>query len=616
MAEEQTRTDEAQASAGANASGSAAASGGLNAEGSQKTTQSTKRTPPKLGKKQPSQQQTPQSTPKKEQQQVTNGADGEDARAEEKENVPPPAPQSRAQSKRRQSRGRGRSRAQDSDTESIARSDVSQPAQGRRNRNRRKGKPTMEKEAPPQSNGGQGGGPLDSLDEVGETVNGAGEMVGQTVGGATDQAGQAVGGATDKVGKTLGGLTGGGKKGGKEGEGEEDEGKGEQLRLRIELNLDIEIQLKAKIHGDLTIGLLHAVMGHISNLPDEILVAIFKINAPCQSLDVFSRYTEFLPLLRVCKRWQLLSDPLLVRKLEVGQGGWLSPQNERTTELLVKFFRNPSLCRHVRTLAIRMPMMHHLETLKYCTPIADLISLCALVREIYLGFEWTTIPIPIAHAIAGLSDLKILRLTGSNEDGVLMRPVIRYFGHPSIQSVRVEGLSERETTTASCLEVVKAAGTSKATKLCISDPNVEPMTTKRLVEWPQRLEELTITVAHHRPYANHYNTQWLQEILDVHRESLRYISIGPIYGSRRMIPDFSAYPSLRKLQVPACGLFAETPATISENVSASCLEEMIIDFETDDSHTNDDGTEISKAQVDWFSGFGNSFNVIEMRTNY
>lgn len=51
-------------------------------------------------------------------------------------------------------------------------------------------------------------------------------------------------------------LLGGGKKGGKEGEGEEDEGKGEQLRLRLEINLDIEIQLKAKIHGDLTIGLL------------------------------------------------------------------------------------------------------------------------------------------------------------------------------------------------------------------------------------------------------------------------------------------------------------------------------------------------------------------------
>lgn len=97
-----------------------------------------------------------------------------------------------------------------------------------------------------------------------------------------------------------------------------------------------------------------------------------------------------------------------------------------------------------------------------------------------------------------------MRLVGDGNVGVLIRSiVIRYFGHPSIQYISVEGLSERETATASCLEVVKPAGTSKATEFCISDPNVGPMTTMRLVEWPQRLEELTITVAHHRPYANH-----------------------------------------------------------------------------------------------------------------
>lgn len=45
----------------------------------------------------------------------------------------------------------------------------------------------------------------------------------------------------------------------KGGEGEEDGGKGEQLRLRLEINLDVEIQLKAKIHGDLTIGLLYVL---------------------------------------------------------------------------------------------------------------------------------------------------------------------------------------------------------------------------------------------------------------------------------------------------------------------------------------------------------------------
>jgi hypothetical protein len=32
--------------------------------------------------------------------------------------------------------------------------------------------------------------------------------------------------------------------------------KDEQLRLRLDLNLDVEVQLKAKIHGDLTLGLL------------------------------------------------------------------------------------------------------------------------------------------------------------------------------------------------------------------------------------------------------------------------------------------------------------------------------------------------------------------------
>jgi hypothetical protein len=29
------------------------------------------------------------------------------------------------------------------------------------------------------------------------------------------------------------------------------------LRLRLDINLDIEVQLKAKIHGDLTLGLLN-----------------------------------------------------------------------------------------------------------------------------------------------------------------------------------------------------------------------------------------------------------------------------------------------------------------------------------------------------------------------
>jgi hypothetical protein len=75
------------------------------------------------------------------------------------------------------------------------------------------------------------------------------------VGGAGDLVNNTVGNAVGKPHEALGGLL---KSGGKEGgEGEEDPGTNEQLRLRLDLNLDIEVQLKAKIHGDLTLGLLN-----------------------------------------------------------------------------------------------------------------------------------------------------------------------------------------------------------------------------------------------------------------------------------------------------------------------------------------------------------------------
>ena len=242
MTEEQSRIDESKTFTGANA----AASDDINAQSSEKKTQETKRTPPKLPKK-----GSQHNTPKKETQKGGDLEQESPHGLQTNGNTPASQPQSRAQSKRRQSRGRGKSQAPESDTESIARSDLSDAQGGRRNRNRKK-KP--KEAAPPQTNK-SGGGPLDSLEEVGETTSGALDKVQDTAGDVTDQAGQAVGGAKDQVGKTVGGLTGGGKKGeGKEGE---DGGKGEQLRLRIELNLDLEIQLKAKINGDITIGLLN-----------------------------------------------------------------------------------------------------------------------------------------------------------------------------------------------------------------------------------------------------------------------------------------------------------------------------------------------------------------------
>ncbi|KAJ6144332.1 hypothetical protein N7470_008227 [Penicillium chermesinum] len=92
----------------------------------------------------------------------------------------------------------------------------------------------------PQQQQGQDGGPLGGLGGVDQ----AGQLVQNT-------AGNALNGVTGSAGKAVGGVLGGGQE-----EKGDDGGRDEQLRLRLDLNLDIEIQLKAKIHGDLTLGLL------------------------------------------------------------------------------------------------------------------------------------------------------------------------------------------------------------------------------------------------------------------------------------------------------------------------------------------------------------------------
>jgi hypothetical protein len=89
----------------------------------------------------------------------------------------------------------------------------------------------------------QDGGPLPGLGGVNEV----GDLVQNT-------AGNAVNGVTNSAGKAVGGILGGGDKEDKE------DGRDEQLRLRLDLNLDIEVQLKAKIHGDLTLGLLSVLL--------------------------------------------------------------------------------------------------------------------------------------------------------------------------------------------------------------------------------------------------------------------------------------------------------------------------------------------------------------------
>ena len=143
-------------------------------------------------------------------------------------------------SRRRQTRrrGRGRSSTQTSESETGSVSEVAQG--GRRNRTRKKSAQSPQTDAKgAQDTPTTNRTPLNTLDEVGETEDGAVE----TSKSAPNR--------VKKEGRTAGSR--------KKGKGKADEGNGEEkstLRLRIELDLDLELELKAKIQGAVTLALL------------------------------------------------------------------------------------------------------------------------------------------------------------------------------------------------------------------------------------------------------------------------------------------------------------------------------------------------------------------------
>lgn len=202
----------------------------------------SKRAPRKLGENAPTKQEPKPFTPKQDPYSNQEPEKELNSQEEQQEERPEPEPEPELEQKRSRRRGPrpSRSYSRESDIDSIHRSDIDsqpQPQQHQRTRRRRQPQQELQKQEDKAGNALSG---LGGVDQAGELVQ--------------NTAGKAVSGVTDSTGKAVGGVLGGGKKDVKEENN--DGGRDEQLRLRLDINLDIEIELKAKIHGDLTIGLL------------------------------------------------------------------------------------------------------------------------------------------------------------------------------------------------------------------------------------------------------------------------------------------------------------------------------------------------------------------------
>ena len=260
--------------------------------------------------------------------------------------------------------------------------------------------------------------------------------------------------------------------------------------------------------------------------------------------------------------------------------------------------------------------------------IACCMTMCTALRKVSLHIDWSKDTWAIIHATSNLPELQTLSLSGP-DGGVALQTIFKYINQSSLRHMRLSryGFSDgdkpmavwRPTAPSSQMVLDKLSASagkhsSRVTELSLSDPSAIPGATEILVRRSARLEKLTMKMLKHTSFAGHYTVDAIQRILDVHRASLRHITIGIIPLAYHPIPDLSAFPSLCRLHLSAFDVFAETPAAAQKKVSAPCLEQLILDFNTEDQHKVN-WREFNKTNVDWLDEFATHYKVMQNLEN-
>lgn len=116
--------------------------------------------------------------------------------------------------------------------------------------------------------------------------------------------------------------------------------------------------------------------------------------------------------------------------------------------------------------------------------------------------------------------------------------------------------------------------TGAVTKMSLRDPCCLPNITEHILRWPSALTDLSIWLSHSTG-GKYYTMESMQRILEIHRSSLKRVTIGVLPGGffgRTGSPDFSSFPHLEELGMSAYNLIrSETTTDAARKLSAPNL---------------------------------------------
>ena len=347
---------------------------------------------------------------------------------------------------------------------------------------------------------------------------------------------------------------------------------------------------------------------YIHLLPSEVLLNIFKRLAQDQGLEPYDHYTSYLPFLTVCGNWYHLCQPLLFHKLVLRHDG-IDNYPRRTTDLVERLVRESHLREHVRVVAIRVK--GRVETRQY-DEILSVITLCTNIRQLLLDIPWSERALAIFHAASNLLQLNALYvsgyLSGYESSKLPSSAMSSLLDNSSLRDLRLHACTIHRSIQTAGVEIPLPIRMKNITKLSITDPSFDPEVTEALVATPRRLEHLALNIAQF--FGNTYTDKAVQQIVEIHRASLERVSISrgdhPSWPISNSMPDFSAFPALRKLHVSPRGIYDSSPEMIGEKIAAPNLEEMVLEV---------DSGEFSFDSIPWSIWAPNQFEDISFHRN-
>ncbi|PMD60736.1 uncharacterized protein K444DRAFT_663093 [Hyaloscypha bicolor E] len=342
---------------------------------------------------------------------------------------------------------------------------------------------------------------------------------------------------------------------------------------------------------------------YISVLPDEVLFEILSYIPPKRHRYELVKDEERFPLtlMLVCKKWRRIYEPVLFRTIMTHYHTTIFLSRMRG--LLDLLYTRPHLRGYPRNICISISRT--VAHAAVCRILSAVIKCCTGLRVV--SFHSVYIPDISEHLDLGGPSLQLF---------------FRDFTLPSLKSLYLSrygpGRNPEDTSapwpgepisiTRTGLEHLLPPNryhTGNVTKVLLRDPSCLQNVTEHILRWPSALTDLSIWLSHSTG-GKYYTMEATQRILDIHRSSLKRVTIGMLSGGyvgRTGSPDFSSFLHLEELGMSAYNLIrSETATDAARKLSAPNLRCVTLSFSVEDQHS-ESRSDFGKEQVTWIQEF-------------